>query len=140
MFKNVSPESVGISSERVLGFFKSLEKYGYDTHSVIMARGDNIFAEAYSFDSGKDYVCFAAEYCGDSREVSAEECLLPAEGARLFGKDSFLRYYRGKKDALLRAAHGKEMGGGIAEDDRCLAGIIDKFISRESVDFERFKN
>lgn len=102
--------------------------------------GFNIFAEAYSFDSGKDYVCFAAEYCGDSREVSAEECLLPAEGARLFGKDSFLRYYRGKKDALLRAARGKEMGGGIAEDDRRLAGIIDKFISRESVDFERFKN
>lgn len=47
MFKQVSPESVGIESSRVLRFLESLERYGYDTHSIIMARGDNIFAEAY---------------------------------------------------------------------------------------------
>ncbi len=47
MFRNVSPESVGIESARVRKFLETLESYGYDTHSIIMARGDDIFAEAY---------------------------------------------------------------------------------------------
>ena len=47
MFRITSPESVGIESRRVREFLESLERYGYDTHSIIMARGDNIFAEAY---------------------------------------------------------------------------------------------
>ena len=47
MFDVVSPESVGISSEKVLSFFQNLEHYNLNTHSIIMARGDRIFAEAY---------------------------------------------------------------------------------------------
>ena len=54
MFKQVSPESVGIESSRVLRFLETLESYGYDTHSIIMARGDNIFTEAYYAPYGKD--------------------------------------------------------------------------------------
>jgi len=54
MFKQVSPESVGIESSRVLRFLETLESYGYDTHSIIMARGDNIFAEAYYAPYDKD--------------------------------------------------------------------------------------
>lgn len=47
MFRNVSPENVGISSKKVLKFFETLEKYHFCTHSIIMARGNNIFAEGY---------------------------------------------------------------------------------------------
>ena len=54
MFTNASPESVGIESKRVRNLLESLEKYGYDTHSIIMARGDKIFAEAYYAPYDKD--------------------------------------------------------------------------------------
>ena len=43
MFKNVTPESVGISSKKILDFYKYIDKCGFSTHSVIMARGNNIF-------------------------------------------------------------------------------------------------
>ncbi len=54
MFINASPESVGIGSARVRRFLETLESYGYDTHSIIMARGDKIFAEAYYAPYDKD--------------------------------------------------------------------------------------
>lgn len=47
MFITTTPESVGISSEKVTDFFKTINSYGLNTHSVIMARGNNIFAESY---------------------------------------------------------------------------------------------
>lgn len=47
MFQNVTPESVGISSEKVLKFIKTLDDYNFCTHSFIMARGKDIFAEGY---------------------------------------------------------------------------------------------
>jgi len=42
-----SPEDVGVRSEDVLDFIKSLDEYRMHTHSIIMARGDKIFAECY---------------------------------------------------------------------------------------------
>ncbi len=47
MFKTISPEQAGIPSAKVLEFLKVLDAYRLNTHSVIMARGDHIFAEAY---------------------------------------------------------------------------------------------
>lgn len=47
MFQTVSPESVGIPSNDVLKFIKTLEQYHFCTHSFIMARGSRIFAEGY---------------------------------------------------------------------------------------------
>lgn len=47
MFRTTSPEEAGISSSQVLDFIKTLERYHFNTHSIIMARGNNIFAEAY---------------------------------------------------------------------------------------------
>lgn len=54
MFYTVSPESVGISSQKVLEFFQALDGHGLNTHSIIMARGDKIFAEAYYSPFDKD--------------------------------------------------------------------------------------
>lgn len=47
MFETATPESVGISSQNVIAFLQTLEKYKLNTHSVLMARGNKIFAEAY---------------------------------------------------------------------------------------------
>ncbi len=55
MFKNVTPESVGISSKEVLGFLKRYGAYNFATHSIIMARGKNIFAECYFAPFNKDF-------------------------------------------------------------------------------------
>ena len=47
LFLRVTPEEVGISSNAVLDFIKILDEYRMHTHSIIMARGDKIFAECY---------------------------------------------------------------------------------------------
>lgn len=47
MLLNVRPEEVGISSGSVLRFLKKLEERGLSMHSVILARGNKIFAEYY---------------------------------------------------------------------------------------------
>ena len=55
MFKNVSPEQVGISSKKVLEYIKTLDSYKLKTHSIIFARGDKIFAECYYKPFHKDF-------------------------------------------------------------------------------------
>jgi len=47
MFKTISPEQAGISSKYIYNFIKTLDDYGLNTHSILMARGNDIFAEAY---------------------------------------------------------------------------------------------
>lgn len=47
MFCNTVPERVGIKSDDVLYYLKKLERRGLFMHSVIMARGNKIFCEAY---------------------------------------------------------------------------------------------
>lgn len=50
------PEQAGISSKNVLNFYKKLERYNLSTHSVIMARGNDIFSETYYAPFHKDYL------------------------------------------------------------------------------------
>ena len=47
MFEKTFPEKVGIKSEDVIYFLNKLESRGLFMHSVIMARGNKIFCEAY---------------------------------------------------------------------------------------------
>lgn len=47
MFEKITPESVGVSSEKVLDFIKTLDDERFHNHSIIMAKGDKIFAECY---------------------------------------------------------------------------------------------
>lgn len=55
MFKTVTPESAGISSKFVSQFIDTLNERGLATHSIILARGENIFAEAYWAPFDKDF-------------------------------------------------------------------------------------
>ena len=56
MFNNVSPERAGISSRVVLEILKALDSYGFATHSIIMARGNDIFLEGYYKPFDKDFL------------------------------------------------------------------------------------
>ncbi len=55
MFKNVTPESCGIESGRILEFLEYLEDSGLVTHSVLIAKDDQIFTEAYWKPFDKDF-------------------------------------------------------------------------------------
>lgn len=54
MFEKATPESVGVSSEKVLGLIKNLEECRFRTHSIFMAKGDKVFAETYYKPFDKD--------------------------------------------------------------------------------------
>lgn len=55
-FEKVTPEEAGISSEKVLNLIKIFDGYEMNTHSIIMARGNKIFAETYYAPFHKDFL------------------------------------------------------------------------------------
>lgn len=55
MFNIISPEKAGISSKYVFKFIKTLERRGLAMHSVLMMRGNDIFAEYYWKPFDKDF-------------------------------------------------------------------------------------
>lgn len=46
-FKKATPESVGIDSAKIIEMLNAFEKHNIPMHSVLMARGDKLFFEAY---------------------------------------------------------------------------------------------
>ena len=55
MFEKITPEKAGISSLNVYKFIKTLEKRGLCMHSVLMMKGNKIFAEYYWHPFNKDF-------------------------------------------------------------------------------------
>lgn len=55
MFEKITPEQAGISSSNVADFISLLERRGLATHSVLMMKGDKIFAEYYWTPFHKDF-------------------------------------------------------------------------------------
>ncbi len=55
MLYTASPESVGISSEKVLKFIKTLEANRLHTHSLLLARGNAVFCEKYYAPFDRDF-------------------------------------------------------------------------------------
>ncbi len=47
MFNKITPEKAGISSGKVLNFIKTFDDYNMPLHSILMSKGDDIFAECY---------------------------------------------------------------------------------------------
>ena len=47
MFNQITPEQAGISSKHVKKFIETLNRRGLVTHSVLMMKGDDVFAEYY---------------------------------------------------------------------------------------------
>lgn len=54
MFSKISPEKAGIPSKNIANFINTLNSYNINTHSIIMAKGNNIIAESYYEPFGKD--------------------------------------------------------------------------------------
>lgn len=55
MFSTITPEQAGISARHVEQFLRTLEKRGLATHSVLLMRGNDIFAEYYWKPFHKDF-------------------------------------------------------------------------------------
>lgn len=55
MFEKITPEQAGISSAYVKKFIERLQKRGITAHSVLMMRGDAIFAEYYWAPFNRDF-------------------------------------------------------------------------------------
>ncbi|MBR3761764.1 MAG: serine hydrolase [Lachnospiraceae bacterium] len=90
MFRIVSPEQAGVSSEKILKFLKTLEKYHFCTHSILMARGKDIFAEAYYAPFHKD---FKHRMYSISKSFVAVAVGLAAEDGLLNLDDKFIKYF-----------------------------------------------
>ncbi len=55
MFELITPEAAGISSHRVHDYIDYLERRGVVMHSVLLAKGDSLFAEAYWHPFDRDF-------------------------------------------------------------------------------------
>ena len=55
MFEKITPEQAGISSKSVLKFFNSIEKHGVTMHSMLLMKGDKLFAEGYDAPFDQDF-------------------------------------------------------------------------------------
>ena len=84
MFKNVTPESVGVKSKYIKEFITRINKRGLKMHSVVLCRGENIFGEYYwaPFDSEtphrmysqtKSYVAVAIGLLIDEGKLSLDD-------------------------------------------------------------------
>lgn len=82
-----TPEQAGISSRCLINFFNKLEHYGLSTHSVLMARGNDIFCECYykPFDKdfkhrmysvSKSFVSVAVGFCEQEGLLSLDDPML----------------------------------------------------------------
>lgn len=56
LFSKCTPEQAGVSSKDVLKLLKIFDKYEMHTHSIIMAKGDKIFAESYYAPFDKNFL------------------------------------------------------------------------------------
>ena len=118
-----------LSSPEVRLILQPMSKQAH-LRAYLLGAGFSIIAEAYSSDSGKDYVTLVAEYSGVCRFVSEAECELPLSGTPLHGKDSMLRYYKTKSTSLHRALAGRQRGGDSSPEAASVAERIDAFITQ----------
>ena len=55
MFERITPEQAGISSRKVVRLINTLNRRGLATHSILLMKGDKLFAEAYWEPFNKDF-------------------------------------------------------------------------------------
>lgn len=86
MFEIISPERAGISSKYITKFIKTLEKRGLAMHSVLLMKGDDIFAEYYwepfdkdfchrMYSETKSYVAIAIGLLEQDGKLNLDECI-----------------------------------------------------------------
>lgn len=105
MFKKITPEQAGISSETVIKFIKALEKRGAATHGLLFMRGDKIFTEAYWKPFHKEFQ--HRMYSQTKSFVGIAIGLLEEEG-KLSLDDKILDYFPEKIDGALMKYIGEQ--------------------------------
>lgn len=105
MFRNVTPESVGISSKYVKKFIDTIEKRSLHMHSVLLCRGCDIFGEYYWAPFDKDF-CHRM-YSETKSYVSIAIGLLLDEG-KLSLDDKIVDYFKDKIDTPLHDSFKKQ--------------------------------
>lgn len=93
MFDKITPEAAGISSGQVKKFIDVLCEYGMGMHGMILAKGDQIFAEAYWAPFHKDFL--HRMYSETKSFVGVAICQLVAEGKLSF-EDKIIDYFPDK--------------------------------------------
>ena len=85
--KYCTPEQAGISAAHVSAFLKRLERFQLSTHSVLMARGNDIFLECYyapfhkdfkhrMYSVSKSFVSVAVGFCEQEGLLSLDDPML----------------------------------------------------------------
>lgn len=96
MFRTVTPEEAGISSNQVTRLVKTLNKRGLVTHDLLLLRGNSIFAEYYWKPFHKDF-CHR-QYSQTKSFVSVAIGLLEEDG-RLQLDDKIVDHFPEKIDS-----------------------------------------
>ena len=109
-FKTTTPEEAGISSAKVLDFLKTLDSYNFCTHSIIMARGEKIFAEVYYKPFHRDFkhrmYSISKSFVSVALGMAAEEGLLSLSDKMI---DYFPDYVPDDANELMRETTIKDM-------------------------------
>ncbi len=91
----------------------------------LASRGFAIREERYSYDAGKYYLCLAAEYTGEVRELTDLEAEIGICG---IASPEARGYFDVKRQALVKSINGKCRGGESAEAEKLLLLQLDKFL------------
>ena len=91
MFKNVTPESCGIESRRIQDFIEFLEDSGLATHSLLIAKDNEIFAEAYWKPFHKD---FCHRMYSQTKSYTSVAIGLLAEEGKISLDDKIYDYFK----------------------------------------------
>lgn len=92
-FEKITPEAAGIASGQVKQFIQGLGEHGMGMHSLILAKGDRIFAEAYWAPFHRDFL--HRMYSETKSFVGIAVCQLAAEG-KLSLDDKIIDYFPDK--------------------------------------------
>ncbi len=98
MFQNTPPESIGLESKYVKQFIEHVEDCGYNTHDILLMRGESIFCEAYWKPFDKNFL--HRQYSQTKSYVGIAIGLLEEEG-KLKLSDKIADYFPDKIDREL---------------------------------------
>lgn len=110
MFNTVTPEHAGISSKTVLETLKIFDNYDFATHSIIMARGNDIFVEGYYKPFDKDFLhrmySVSKSFVGVAVGFAIDDGLLTLDDKIV---DYFKKYENENMDELQREATVRDL-------------------------------
>ena len=96
---------------------------------TLYSLGYSVIDEEYSSAVGKLYVTLCAEYTADVRTVSDEVAEFGEERFLKLKSPDQIEFLKRKRDALKRAALGKELGGESSEKERRLYEYVNEILN-----------